>query len=110
MELSQKQCIPCQGGIPPLTPAEIEPLIKELAGGWQEVENHHLFKEFTLPSFAENLKATNAIGELAEQIGHHPNLYLSFKILQVTIYTHKIDGLAEADFILAAKIDQLLKK
>lgn len=74
------------------------------------VNEHHLRKEFTFPDFAQALAFTNGVGGLAEQQGHHPDIYLAWGKVVVTIWTHKIDGLVESDFILAAKIDRMVKE
>lgn len=105
-DLADKNCVPCQGGVPPLTAAEIAPLAKQLGDGWSVVDNHHLRRVFTFPDFAQALAFTNAVGAIAEAEWHHPDLELAWGRVGVTIFTHKIDGLAEADFILAAKIDR----
>jgi 4a-hydroxytetrahydrobiopterin dehydratase len=75
--------------------------------GWQAVRDHHLVKEFRFPNFALALAATNRVGALAEEQGHHPDLHLSWGMLRVEIWTHKVDGLTESDFVLAAKIDEV---
>ncbi len=75
--------------------------------GWNVIQEHHLAKTFTFPDFREALKFVNRVGELAEEQGHHPDLLLAWGKVEITIWTHKINGLTESDFILAAKIDQL---
>ncbi len=106
-ELANKTCVPCRGGIPPLGSAEIATLQVELAEGWEVIAEHHLKKEFKFPDFRTALAFTNQVGELAEEQGHHPDIYLAWGRVEITIWTHKIDGLHESDFILAAKIDRL---
>ena len=76
--------------------------------GWQVVNGHHLAKEYEFPDFAGALAAANRVGQLAEEQGHHPDLHLAWGKLRVEIWTHKIDGLTESDFILAAKIDEVV--
>lgn len=105
-ELSAKSCVPCKGGVPPLSAAEIEPLHERL-NRWDVVDNHHLTKDYSFGDFATALAWVNQIGELAEQEAHHPDIYLAWGKVRVDIWTHKIDGLTESDFILAAKIDDL---
>ncbi len=105
--LSQRECIPCKGGVPPLEGAELRMFQELLGGDWQVVNGHHLEKLFRFKNFREALAFTNRVGELAEEQGHHPDLCLGWGRVQVTIYTHKIDGLHESDFVLAAKIDTL---
>lgn len=81
--------------------------MSELSEGWDVIENHHLERKYEFKNFEEALKFTNEVGELAEEQGHHPDIYLSWGEVKITLYTHKIDGLWEADFIMAAKIDEL---
>lgn len=107
--LADKSCVPCQGGVPPLSPSEIEPLAKELSGAWSVVENHHLEANFTFPDFAAAIAAANTLGVIAEEQWHHPDLSVAWGRLGVTLWTHKIDGLSEADFVLAAKFDRALR-
>ena len=108
-DLASMACAPCRGGVPPLTHEEIQPYVADLGGGWEVVEDHHLRKTFRYKDFREALEATNRIGALAEEVGHHPDIELAWGRMTVTIWTHKIDGLHEADFVFAAKADRLLK-
>ena len=108
MELAKKECIPCQGGIPPLSEIEIPPLLNQLRQDWQVVENHHLTKEYRFKNFKQSMEVANLFGDVAEAVGHHPDLLISFSLLCVTIHTHKIDGLSVSDFILAAKLEEQL--
>ncbi len=105
--LAEKQCVPCKGGVPPLKGNDLARLRKELNPAWQAFQEHHLEREFKFKDFREALNFTNQVGELAEEQGHHPDIYLSWGKVKVTIWTHKIDGLTESDFVLAAKIDKL---
>ena len=106
-ELAEKECIPCKGGIPPLKGQALAELLKKLGNNWEVINEHHLEKEFTFKNFREALAFTNKVGELAEAQGHHPDIYLAWGRVKITIWTHKIDGLTESDFIMAAKIDAL---
>lgn len=106
-ELAEKQCVPCKGGVPPLPADEQEKLLAKL-DGWTVEGGHHLTKIFDFPDFASALAFVNRIGDIAEAEGHHPDLHLTWGHVGVTTYTHKIDGLTESDFILAAKIDAAL--
>ena len=106
MGLADKHCVPCRGGVPPLAGAALDDLKSQLAG-WEVVREHHLEKTYTFPDFQKALVFVNRAGAIAEQEGHHPDLYLSWGKVGVEIWTHKIDGLTESDFILAAKIDQI---
>jgi 4a-hydroxytetrahydrobiopterin dehydratase len=106
MGLSEKTCIPCRGGVPPLTADEIRPLAVQVKQ-WNVVNNHHVEKEFKFSDFKNALDFVNRVGAIAEEQGHHPDIYLAWGKARVTIWTHKIDGLTESDFILAAKIDEI---
>jgi 4a-hydroxytetrahydrobiopterin dehydratase len=105
-ELASRACVPCRGGVPPLKGEEIANLLGEL-NAWSVVSEHHLTKVFKLRDFREALAFVNRIGELAEEQGHHPDICFGWGRVEITIWTHKIDGLTESDFILAAKIDAL---
>jgi 4a-hydroxytetrahydrobiopterin dehydratase len=105
-DLAKKNCIPCRGGVPPLSTDEIEPLLKQL-GDWNIIETHHLLKVFPFPDFRTALDFVNKVGQLAEEQDHHPDLFLTWGKVEVKIWTHKIDGLTESDFILASKTDQI---
>ena len=104
--LAEKTCIPCRGGVPPLTAGEIRPLEGQVPE-WQVVNDHHLERHFTFPDFKTALRFVNAVGTLAEEQGHHPDILLAWGKVGITIWTHKINGLSESDFILAGKIDRL---
>jgi len=104
--LADKKCIPCTGGVPPLKGDELRRFSAQLSG-WKVVEEHHLEKAFVFPDFRKALDFVNRVGGEAEEQGHHPDLTLSWGKVGVSIFTHKIDGLTESDFILAAKIDRL---
>ena len=107
-ELANKLCIPCQGGVTPLLEDDCRSLLAQLDEGWSLVETHHIEKEFEFSNFVEALAFVNRCGDLAEEVGHHPNLYIhNYKYVKIELWTHKIDGLVESDFILAAKIEQL---
>jgi 4a-hydroxytetrahydrobiopterin dehydratase len=105
-ELASKICVPCRGGVPPLAGTELEALAKEVPL-WKVVENHHLTRTFSFPDFAQALAFVNKVGAIAESEGHHPDILLAWGKAEITTWTHKIDGLTESDFILAAKIDRL---
>lgn len=107
-ELAERDCIPCKGGVPPLKGKALEELRRQLEPGWEVVGEHHLQKTFKFPDFRQALNFTNLVGELAETQKHHPDIYLAWGKVAVKVYTHKIDGLTESDFVLAAKIDRLV--
>ena len=107
-ELAQENCIPCRGGVPPLKGEELDALQEKLGNGWQIINEHHLEKEYIFADFRQALDFTVKVGEVAENQGHHPDIYLAWGKVKLTIWTHKIDGLTESDFILAAKAHQEL--
>ena len=106
-ELAEKECVPCKGGTPPLKGEELKNLERKLGGGWKVVNEHHLEKDYKFKNFREALDFTNKVGELAEKIQHHPDIYLAWGEVKLTLWTHKIDGLTESDFIFAAKVNAL---
>lgn len=106
MSLAEKHCVPCRGGVPALAGEEVDRLLAQLPG-WQVVKGHHLVRNFAFPDFRTALAFVNQAGAIAEEEGHHPDLLLSWGRVEVKIFTHKIDGLTESDFILAAKIGNL---
>ena len=105
--LAAEKCVPCRGGVPPLTEAERAPLAAQLDPAWRVVDGHHLARDFTFPDFAAALAFTNRLGALAEEEGHHPDIHLGWGRVRVEIWTHAIDGLTRSDFVLAAKVDRL---
>jgi 4a-hydroxytetrahydrobiopterin dehydratase len=105
-DLAAKTCIPCRGGVPPLAGDQLQTFQREVPE-WKVVNGHHLKRAFSFPDFRSALAFVNRVGELAEEQGHHPDIFLAWGKAEITIWTHKIDGLTESDFILAAKIDQL---
>ena len=106
-DLAKKDCIPCKGGVPPLKEQELTELLERLGGGWRVVDEHHLEKEYRFRDFRTALAFTNRVGELAEAQGHHPDIYLAWGKVRLTIWTHKINGLTESDFIFAARADMV---
>jgi 4a-hydroxytetrahydrobiopterin dehydratase len=105
-ELASKTCVPCRGGVSPLKGQDLANLQKQVPL-WQVVNEHHVTREFTFPDFRKALDFVNRVGEVAEEQGHHPNILLTWGRAEVTLWTHKIDGLTESDFIMAAKIEKL---
>jgi len=106
-ELAERQCVPCRGGMPPMKGDEITEMSSQLPD-WQVVNEHHLQRNYRFKDFRESLDFVNRVGELAEEQGHHPDICFGWGKADITIWTHKIDGLTESDFVLAAKIDKLL--
>jgi len=107
MELARKRCVPCEGGTPKLTSNEVQVLLKEVSG-W-EAQDEKLKKRFKFKNFVEAMTFVNRMAEVAEAEGHHPDFSVHYNQVDVTNWTHAIGGLSENDFILAAKIDEILK-
>ena len=105
-DLASKKCIPCSGDVPALKGEALKPLLAQI-DGWTIVEEHHLTKNLTFKNFADALAYVNKVGAVAEDEGHHPDIYFTWGKVRIDIMTHAIDGLSESDFILAAKIDHL---
>ena len=106
-KLAQRRCVPCQGGVPPLGHEAITSLLKQLNPHWSAVNDHHLEREYLFFNFKEGFDFVINVGNLAESEGHHPDIYLAWGKVKLTLWTHKINGLTESDFIFAAKVDQL---
>ncbi len=104
-DLASKTCVPCRGGTPPLAGKELDELARQVPQ-WKVVDGHHITRTFTFPDFRKALTFVNKVGELAEEQGHHPDILLAWGKAEITTWTHKINGLSEGDFILAAKIDR----
>lgn len=105
-ELASRNCVPCHGGVPRLRREEINRFLAELQD-WEVVEEHHLRKTYEFKNFRQAFDLVNRVGELAEQQAHHPDICFGWGRVEITIWTHAIDGLSEGDFILAAKVDKL---
>jgi 4a-hydroxytetrahydrobiopterin dehydratase len=107
-ELASRRCVPCRGDTPPLRAKEVQAMMQQVPG-WTTDAEGKLTRNIALGNFKEALALVNKIGDLAEQEGHHPDLTLhSWNQVRIELYTHSIKGLSESDFILAAKINQLL--
>lgn len=106
MKLAQKTCVSCHGGVPPLPADEAAALLAQIPG-WEIVDNHHLVRSYRFKGFAEALAFVNRVGAIAEEQNHHPDIWLAWGKVRIEIWTHKINGLTESDFIFAAKIDVL---
>lgn len=106
MGLADQQCIPCRGGVPPLAPERARALLAELDEGWTLNDAGHLWRRYEFPNFATAIAFANGVGEIAEREGHHPDLHVGWGFCGVEIWTHKIGGLTDSDFYLAAKADR----
>ena len=105
-DLASKHCVPCRGGVPPLKGEDLQKLSTQVSN-WKVVDEHHITKTFIFPDFKAALDFVNRVGTIAEEEGHHPDMTLTWGRVDVKTYTHKIEGLTESDFILAAKIDRV---
>ena len=105
-ELAKKKCVSCSGDLPALKGVALASMTKKLGGGWRVVKKKQLEKEYKFKDFLGALKFTNRVGKIAEQVQHHPDIFLTWGKVKLNIWTHKVGGLTESDFILAAKIDK----
>jgi len=107
--LADRDCVPRRGGVPPLKGAKLTELHRQLAdpAQWKVADEHHIVRSFKFPDFKSALAFVNRVGAVAEEQGHHPDILLGWGKVEITTWTHAVDGLTESDFILAAKIDQL---
>ena len=109
-DLANKKCVPCEGNIPPFNSEEIHKYLKKV-DGWEvledKIDGFHLIKSFKFDNFLKSQEFVNKVGEIAESEGHHPDLWFGWGYARIKIFTHAIKGLAESDFILAAKIDKI---
>lgn len=105
--LVDKKCLPCQGGVPPLGTEDITRLLNELGHKWWVNPANHLYKEYKFNDFMNSMNFANKVARLAEKEGHHPDLRISWGLCAIEIWTHKINGLSESDFVLAAKIESI---
>ena len=109
-DLYQKNCIPCRGGVPPFDITEIHKYLKKVDGWYvkkKEGEVYFLERKFTFKNFSESQKFVNQVGDIAEKEAHHPDIIFGWGYATIQIFTHKIKGLVESDFILAAKINRI---
>lgn len=107
--LADRECVPCKGGVSPLAGESLQQYMKDLSGDWELVDEQRLEKTYKFKNFREALDFTVRIGELAERVGHHPDIFLAWGRVKLTVWTHKIGGLSEADFVFAAKADRILQ-
>ena len=107
MDLKNKKCVPCEGGIPPLTPEEVKTYMKELKEGWKVYENRRIYKTYSFVNFKHTMSFVNEVAELAEEEGHHPVMHVYYGKVDMELWTHAINGLSENDFIMAVKMDEL---
>ncbi len=108
MELKDKKCVPCEGGMLPLVLSEVERLRSQINLAWQVLDNQKLERVFTFKDFKEAMGFVNQVAEIAESEAHHPDIFITYNKVTLTLWTHAINGLSENDFILASKIDALI--
>ncbi len=107
--ITEKKCIPCQGGAPPMKSKEIRKLLIQLERGWELHKDKELRKKYLFSKYADAIIFSNKIADLAEEEKHHPFIHINYKEVIIILFTHKINGLHENDFILASKCDLILK-
>ncbi len=108
--LTAKHCIPCEGGVDPLTPDQIAEYKKQLKQEWFVKNGTKLHRVFSFDTFMQSIDFINKIAQIAEEEQHHPDMYIFFNKVQIELFTHAIGGLHENDFILAAKIEELVNE
>ena len=109
-DLAKHECVPCKGGVPPLEEVAIDFLREELGEGWDVVENHHLTRDYEFKGYPPAVDFANVVASIAVAQNHHPDILLTWGMVTVTIWTHKIDGLTESDFYFAAKVEEAYTK
>ena len=109
MGLADQKCVPCRGGVPSMEWSKVQELLYQLKAGWHVNPQGHLERTYAFPDFAQALAFADKVGAIAEEEGHHPDLHIAWGKCTVEIWTHKIDGLTESDFYLAAKADRALE-
>ena len=107
MDLSEKKCIPCEGGVPPLNEKEVTEYKKLISYDWKVIENNKITKELLFVSYRHTIDFVNKVADMAEEEGHHPDMHVYFGRIVIELWTHSINGLSENDFIVASKIDRL---
>jgi 4a-hydroxytetrahydrobiopterin dehydratase len=107
-KLASQECIPCHGGVPTLKGDILLELLAELGHDWEVIEEHHLEKTYKFDDWAQAMVFANKVSDIAEEQNHHPDLYIGWGTVKVQIWSHKIDGLTESDFVFAAKVERAL--
>lgn len=109
MGLADQECVPCRGGVPPVEMSRVRELLRELDQAWQLNSDGHLERMYTFKDFAKAMAFANRVADIAENEGHHPDLCIAWGKCKVEVWTHKISGLTESDFYLAAKADRAMQ-
>jgi 4a-hydroxytetrahydrobiopterin dehydratase len=110
MDFASKKCVPCERGTPPMTRAQVEEALRSVAGWEPQDEQRRLHKQLRFRDFKEAMRFVNAMADLAEAEGHHPDFTVHYNTVDVTLWTHAAGGLTENDFIMAAKIGELQRR
>lgn len=105
--LAKKHCIPCEGGVPMLTPEQVGEYLKHTPDWTRDTTSTKISRQFTFKNFTEAMTFVNAVAALAEEENHHPDFLINYSRVTLTLWTHAVGGLSENDFILAAKINAL---
>lgn len=103
----QIKCVPCEGGVPPLTREEAKKYAANIDPDWHFIADNKIFREFVFRDFKEAMAFVKSVADIAEEEGHHPDIQLSYNKLRLELTTHAIKGLSENDFAMAAKIDRI---
>ena len=106
MDLAEQQCVPCRGGVPPMERTRAENMLTELGSAWRLNPAGHLERSYRFSDFAQSMSFANTVADIAEAEGHHPELRVGWGNCTVEIWTHKVNGLTESDFFLAAKAER----
>ena len=107
-DLKDQKCAPCEGGTAPFTDAQIKAYLEYINNSWEVVDSKKLTRRFKFKNFLESMAFVNKVSDIAESEGHHPDIYINYNRVILTLSTHAIAGLSKNDFILAAKIDRIL--
>ena len=106
-DLASRTFFACEGGTPPMPIDEVRNYIKEVDPQWSVVKNASIKRKFSFKDFKEAMRFVNAVADIANQEGHHPDIYIFYNIVDIELYTHAVKGLSENDFIMAAKLDKI---
>lgn len=108
MDLTKQKCVPCEGGVNPMKPAEVRTYLSYLTSDWSVDEDKKIEKDFNFKNFKEAMKFVNKVAEIAEEEGHHPDIEISYNKVEIELWTHAIKGLSVNDFIVARKIEEVV--
>lgn len=106
-DLASKTCFACEGGTPPMPHSEIGKYQKQINSEWEVIKDHSIKRKFRFEDFKQAMSFVNKVANIADQEGHHPDIYIFYNVVELELFTHAVKGLSENDFIMAAKIDQI---